>query len=116
MANAKRGEIEATLDGKIYTLCLTLGALAELESGFGASDLMALAERFETRRLSARDLLRVLSCGLRGGGNDVTDEEAARMKIEGGLAAYVRIAATLLAAAFGEGDAENPPAPQDASR
>ena len=31
MANAHRGEIEATLGGKPYTLCLTLGALAELE-------------------------------------------------------------------------------------
>lgn len=118
MANAKRGEIVATLDDKAFRLCLTLGALAELESGFGANDLVALAGRFEERRLSANDILRIIGCGLRGAGHDVSDEEVARMKVSGGLAGYVRIAADLLAATFGdppEDDAPaNPPTPQDA--
>ncbi len=118
MANSKRGEIDATIDGKSYTLCLTLGALAELESGFGASDLVALASRFEERRLSARDLLRIIGCGLRGAGNDITDEDVARMKVSEGLAGYVRIAAELLAATFGDAPEHstnaNPPTPQDA--
>jgi hypothetical protein len=39
MANRHRGEIEAVLDGRPRTLCLTLGALAELEAAFGAQDL-----------------------------------------------------------------------------
>jgi hypothetical protein len=118
MANSKRGEIDATIDGKSYTLCLTLGALAELESGFGASDLVALASRFEERRLSARDILRIIGCGLRGAGNDISDEDVARMKVSGGLAGYVRIAANLLAATFGDAPERcadaNPPTPQDA--
>jgi hypothetical protein len=118
MANTRRGEIDATLDGKTFTLCLTLGALAELESGFGASDLVALASRFEERRLSARDILRIIGCGLRGAGHDIGDEEVARMKVSEGLAGYARIAADLLAATFGdapEDDAPaNPPTPQDA--
>ncbi|MGD9656570.1 MAG: gene transfer agent family protein [Methylocystis sp.] len=118
MANAKRGEIDATLDGKTFTLCLTLGALAELESGFGASDLVALASRFEERRLSARDILRIIGCGLRGAGHDISDADVARMKVSEGLAGYVRIAANLLAATFGDAPAHdppaNPPTPQDA--
>ncbi|MBM3562083.1 MAG: gene transfer agent family protein [Alphaproteobacteria bacterium] len=118
MANRKRGEIDATFDDKPYRLCLTLGALAELESGFDASDLVALASRFEERRLSARDILRIIGCGLRGAGHDVGDDEVARMKVSDGLAGYVRIAADLLAATFGEApehDAPaNPPTPQDA--
>ncbi len=40
MANKKRGEIDAIFDDKPYVLCLTLGALAELESGLGAKDLV----------------------------------------------------------------------------
>jgi hypothetical protein len=32
MANIQRGEISATIDGEEKTLCLTLGALAELEA------------------------------------------------------------------------------------
>ena len=121
MANAKRGEIDAELDGKTYSLCLTLGALAELESGLGASDLVALAERFEARRLSARDILRVIGCGLRGAGHELTDDDVAKMKVSEGLTGYVKIAAALLAATFGEDPnpspdhiAANPPTPQDA--
>ena len=47
MVNRQRGEIAATLDGRSWTLCLTLGALAELEAALDAPDLMALARRFE---------------------------------------------------------------------
>lgn len=113
MANGRRGEIEVVLDGKAYGLCLTLGALAELESGLGVNDLVALAERFEARRLSARDILRIIGCGLRGAGHALSDDEVARMKVAGGLADYVRIAADLLAATFGEGDDANPPPPRE---
>jgi hypothetical protein len=117
MANHRRGEIEARLDDQNYTLCLTLGALAELESGLGASDLVALAQRFESNRLSSRDILRIIGCGLRGAGHALTDEEVSRMKVSGGFAAYVQIAADLLAATFGdepETQGANPRSPQDA--
>ena len=61
MPNRYRGEIEAELGGARRTLVLTLGALAELESAFGAGDLVALAERFGSGRLSARDLVRIMA-------------------------------------------------------
>ena len=61
------------------TLVLTLGALAELESAFGADDLAALTERFAQGRMSARDLVRIIAAGLRGAGESVTDDEVARM-------------------------------------
>jgi hypothetical protein len=101
MPNKYRGEIDADLGGRRRTLVLTLGALAELESAFGAVDLMALAERFGTGRLSARDLIRIIAAGLRGAGESVTDDEVARMEVEGGAQGYVRIAADLIAATFG---------------
>lgn len=41
-ANRRRGEIAAELDGKTMRLCLTLGALAELEAAYAADDLGAL--------------------------------------------------------------------------
>ena len=59
MPNLHRGEIAAHLDGKQFRLCLTLGALAELESAFGDEDMLALAQRFEKGRLSARDCVRI---------------------------------------------------------
>ena len=105
MPNKYRGEIDAQLGGRQRTLVLTLGALAELESAFGADDLVALAERFGTGRLSARDLIRIIGAGLRGAGEAVTDDEVAAMAAEGGVAGFVKIAAELIAATFDGGAA-----------
>lgn len=101
MSNARRGDVDAVLDGKTYTLRLTLGALAELERAFGADDFISLAGRFEGGRLSAKDLLRIIAAGVRGGGATLSDEEVAQLSIEGGVPAYVRLASDLLVAAFG---------------
>src|SRR4051812_8650445 len=114
MANRHRGEIAAVLDGRERTLCLTLGALAELEASFAAEDLVALAGRFESGRLSARDIAQIIGCGLRGAGDDVRDDEVMRMQAEGGAAGFARIAAELIRVTFGgdggeEREGENPP-------
>jgi hypothetical protein len=101
MANRHRGEIEAELDGTRHTLCLTLGALAELESAFGAEDLSALAARFGEGRLSARDAIRVIGAGLRGAGAAIDDDRVAAMRAEGGAAGFATIVSELLGATFG---------------
>jgi len=100
MANKHRGEIDAEIGGARRKLVLTLGALAELENAFGAEDLVALAERFGSGRLKARDLINVIAAGLRGAGEAVSDDEVAAMTVVGGVPAYARIAAELIAAAF----------------
>lgn len=64
--NGVRGEVSARLAGKDRRLCLTLGALAEIETGLGIEGLDRLAERM--RGLSACDLIVVLAALLRGGG------------------------------------------------
>ncbi len=101
MVNRHRGEIEARLDGRSYRLCLTLGALADLEHAFGDEDLLALAERFQKGRISARDAIRIIAAGLRGGGHPVDEEAVARMRAEGGAAGFVEIVVRLLEATFG---------------
>ena len=101
-ANRRRGEVCAIIDGRERLLCLTLGALAELEDAFAAEDLTALAARFSDGRLTARDLMRILAAGLRGGGAEASEAEVASMRIEGGAAGAAGIAAALLSAAFGE--------------
>jgi len=101
MANRHRGEIEAMLNGTPRKMVLTLGALAELESAFGGEDLLALATRFETGRLSANDAIRVIGAGLRGAGESVSDADVAQMTAQGGAAGFVAIVADLLSATFG---------------
>lgn len=109
MANRHRGEVRACLGGKDYTLCLTLGALAELEDAFGVTDLPALGERFATGRLSARDLVLILGAGLRGAGHPLSDAEVAALPVAGGLATLASTVGALLTATFGGGeDAADP--------
>jgi hypothetical protein len=102
MPNKHRGEIEAEIGGAKRRLVLTLGALAELEAAFDAHDLPALAERFGSGRLKAGDLIRIIGAGLRGAGEYVSDDEVARMEVVGGGHGYVRVAAELIAATFGD--------------
>ena len=105
MANKHRGEIEAALDGAKHRLVLTLGALAELETAFGDADMLALATRFESGRLSANDCVKIIGAGLRGAGYSASDQDVAQMQAEGGAAGFVDIVARLLTATFGGADA-----------
>jgi Phage tail tube protein, GTA-gp10 len=103
MANKHRGDIDAQLDGRTYRLCLTLGALAELEDAFGAEDMLSLATRFESGRISSRDCMRIIGAGLRGGGHDIADASVANMQAENGAAGFIAIVAKLLNATFSGG-------------
>ncbi|PWK75741.1 gene transfer agent family protein [Aminobacter sp. AP02] len=111
-ANRRRGEIAAELDGKSHRLCLTLGALAELEASYAAADLAALVERFSSGRLSATDMIRVIGAGLRGAGHELSDDEVGEMRAEGGVAGFAAIVADLLTTTFGSSptaeDGQNP--------
>ena len=102
IVNRHRGEVKAVLDGKPFILCLTLGALAELEAMFAVSDLSALTERFATGRLSANDLIRIVGAGLRGAGHLVDDAEVQSMQIEDGATGWAKLVSELLTATFGE--------------
>lgn len=102
LPNHRRGEIAAQLDGRPYTLCLSLGAMAELEAAFNAENMMALAARFEGGKLSARDCIRIIGAGLRGAGHDISDDEVAHMATPDGIPGFVSIVARLLVATFGQ--------------
>jgi Phage tail tube protein, GTA-gp10 len=105
MANRHRGEIEAEMGGTRYTLCLTLGALAELEDAYGGEDILALAERFEQGRIKASDAIRVIAAGLRGAGHIVSDSDVAAMRMDDAAAGFMRLVVQLLKATFGVNDA-----------
>jgi len=111
MPNARRGEVEAVIDGRPRILVLTLGALAELEDAFAAEDLGALVTRFGSGRISASDIIRILAAGLRGAGNAVSDDEVKAMRCDDGAAGFARVVAELLTATFGtakEGPRQDP--------
>ncbi len=100
MANPYAGEVAIVLDGKRHVAKLTLGALAELESALEIGSLMELAERFEARRFSTRDVLALVVAGLRGGGWQGSAADLRTVEIGGGPLEAARAAAELLARAF----------------
>jgi hypothetical protein len=95
-ANGARGETSVVLAGEPRRLCLTLGALAEIETGLELAGMSELASRLA--HPSARDLAVVLAALLRGGG----EAEAARDLMSGGVGpveAAQAVAAALAASA-----------------
>ena len=97
------------IDGERRILCMTLGALAELETAFGIDNIADLAERFAGGRIAARDVMAIIAAGLRGGGNVVDDDEIAEIRVEGGIGGAISLAVRLLDSAFSpEPAAPNP--------
>ena len=101
MVNPFAGEVAVTLDGEPRVAKLTLGALAELEAALGAETLVDLVQRFEAGRVSSRDVLALVVAGLRGGGWRGTAADLLTAEIGGGAVGAAKVAAELLARAFG---------------
>lgn len=100
MINGARGEVGCVIGGRTARLCLTLGALAEIETGLGCSGLSEIAARLS--RLSVGDLLVVLRALLRGGGEDELARTIETLVIDPGEAARA-VAAAFLSAHEGAG-------------
>jgi hypothetical protein len=107
MVNARRGEVPLTIAGQTYHLCLTLGALAELEQAFAVEGLRGLGTRFAEGSFSSCDVMILLKIALRGGGHDLTDQDVAALPLDEGLTPYLSALTTLLTLTFGV--APNPP-------
>ncbi|WP_421786018.1 GTA-gp10 family protein [Hyphobacterium sp.] len=75
--NPARGEVALSIDGAPRTLCLTLGALADIEAALGCDGFTALAVRLKA--LSAADLLLVVQALLTGGEGVSLDLSTARI-------------------------------------
>jgi len=90
--NKARGEVLLDIDGAPVRLCLTLGALAEMEAAFDVVSLTELGERLT--HLTAADLLTVVSALSAGGGAHMNVAQLASARID------PRAAATAVAACF----------------
>lgn len=79
LANEARGETLLEIDGRAVRLCLTLGALAELEAALELSSIAELGARLAA--LTANDLLLVIAALAGGGGEPRTSAELAKADI-----------------------------------
>jgi Phage tail tube protein, GTA-gp10 len=85
LPNSTRGESLLHVDGRPLILCLTLGALARLETAFGVTTMAALEDRL--RNLSGGDLLVVVSAMIMGDGQSLTPDDLAKARIDPAAAA-----------------------------
>jgi len=83
MANPQRGEVELVVGGETHVLCLTLGALAEIEAICAGETPM-----------TATRLVDVLGALLRGGGSALDAREIRALPID------IETAAAAVAACF----------------
>lgn len=83
--NKARGEVLLAIDGRDVRLCVTLGALAELEAAFDVVSLSELGERLA--QLNAADLLIVIAALSAGGGAPLSVAELSRAQIDAKAAA-----------------------------
>jgi hypothetical protein len=109
MANHHRGEIDCAIGGRRLRLCLTLGALAEIEAAFGADGLAGLGERLSNGRIAMRDLIAILAAAARGAGEQIDDDELRALPLGRALPDIVAAVTTLLRLAFAVED--EPPRP-----
>lgn len=74
-ANKQRGEVTIKgPGGKDYKLCLTLGAIAQIEEDLGVESLTKIDEVMKRARM--RDVLTIFVALLNGGGNkEITNKD-----------------------------------------
>jgi len=100
-ANGARGDAVLMVGGERHVLRLTLGALAEIETGLGLTNFEDLQTRLA--KPSAADLAVVLSALARAGGSAIEAADLHAADLD--LSAAVRA----IAAAFGAGEAPGKP-------
>lgn len=83
--NGVRGEAAISIGGHEITLCLTLGALAEIETAFGCASLAELQVRL--RGLSGAELQTVLAILMRAAGLGADEARSLCARAPAGLAA-----------------------------
>ncbi|MGL5447638.1 MAG: gene transfer agent family protein [Rhabdaerophilum sp.] len=111
MTNRHRGEVKLEIGGEVFTLRLTLQALAEIEAALGAGDLQGLGERFAQGRVGARDLVALIGAAARGGGSKLSDSAIAEKMGAEDLPGAVVALGELFALSFGAEDSTRPRTP-----
>jgi len=105
MARWARGESTVTIDGEEYTLCMTVGALADIQDHYDIDDMTELSRRMASPRVG--DLLVMLWALLNGGGADITLAEVKRLEVT--QETLNEVAAAVQKALGGDDEAANPP-------
>lgn len=100
MTNKYRGCIAQDFNGFSYNLCLTLGALAELEEALNCQNISCLFKKFQEGYFSTQDIIKILGIALRAGGSDIQDKDIHKWPLDRGFLIYVNTVSRLLQETF----------------
>ena len=115
MVNTQRGEAALEAGAERYTLCLTMGALAEIEYALGVRGLPAIGGALQDQSMAA--MLAVLGALLRGGGHEISDTDVGAIRVRPGDAFRGIVEAFQLAGLINHAiDADTQPAGPDGSQ
>jgi hypothetical protein len=104
MTNTARGETSFLAAGEKFVMRLTLGALAEIESGLSLTNLSTIAERL--KQLSSSDIAVIAAALLRGGGHDIAASDVLKIPVD--IGTIVGAIADALATLNGKADTSVP--------
>lgn len=77
MANRQRGEVTIEgPEGKTYTLCLTLGAIAQIEEEIEGIDSLTDVDQVFSESPKMRDVITIFVALLNGGGHSDIDRKS----------------------------------------
>ena len=103
--NPHRGETSIELAGSRYQVKLTLDGIAKIEQSTGCS-VIKIAQKLSEGDLTSKDIVSILMIAIRSGGNDVTNNDIAKIVWQAGLIESMRICGELLTIALDTGNNE----------
>lgn len=108
--NSARGEVAVEIEGVRHVMCLTLGALAKIESVTGATSLQDIGRKLADPKAS--HLIGTIAALLEGGGSKASEGDIARLPMNQLDALSEGMMAAFKASGFsGEGEERPQPIP-----
>ena len=95
MANPMKGQIDLTLGTDTYKARLTVDSIMQIEAA-GGCGIIKLANKMAEGDIRMSDLIYVLTPALRGGGNDLQQEDVKKLVGNTGIVDSAKAVAELL--------------------
>jgi len=95
MTNPLKGQINLDLGDKSYKARLTVDAIIQIEDATGCG-IIKLAQNMSEADIKMKDLISVLTPALRGGGNDLQENDVKKTVGEVGIVDSAKAVAQLL--------------------
>ena len=96
MTNPFRGELEVNLGNKKYKTRMTVDSLIRLETSLNQS-IVQLTQKLSEGHLSFTELSFIIQSALKGGGNDIKENEINQLIYQSGITEGMRVCGELLA-------------------